>query len=42
VKARWLAFVIVLVALVPKQVEAFCQQVVGAAMTVFNDLTAAH
>jgi hypothetical protein len=42
VKARWIALLIVLVAAVPKQVTAFCQQVVTAAMSVFNNLTSAH
>lgn len=39
-RLRWLLVAILVVALAPKPVTAFCQGVVGAAMSVFNELTA--
>jgi hypothetical protein len=42
VRVRWIVVAIVLVALAPNQVQAFCQGVVAAAMTVFNELTVTH
>jgi hypothetical protein len=38
-RVRWIILLIVLIALAPKQVTAFCQQVFDAAMTVFSQLT---
>jgi hypothetical protein len=38
VKVRWIVLAIVIVALAPKQIGEFCQGVVAAAMTVFNEL----
>jgi hypothetical protein len=37
-RIRWIVLAIVLVAFAPKPVTAFCQGVVDAAMTVFNEL----
>lgn len=37
-KVRWIVLAIVVVALAPKPVQAFCQGVVNAAVAVVNDL----
>ena len=37
-KVRWIVLAIVLIALAPRQIGAFCQGVVAGAMTVFNEL----
>jgi hypothetical protein len=39
-RLRWIVLAIVVVALAPKPITAFCQGVVAAAMTVFTELTA--
>jgi hypothetical protein len=38
VKVRWIVLAIMLIALAPRQIGEFCQGVVAAAMTVFNEL----
>jgi hypothetical protein len=38
-KARWIALLIVLIALMPDQVTSFCKQVFDAATTAFTDVT---
>jgi hypothetical protein len=38
VRLRWILVAIVVIALAPRQIGAFCQGVVAAAMTVFNEL----